>query len=49
MVFATASMALALGAAVPGDTPVTLEGIGPLRVGLSLEALRRGFGATTDY
>ena len=49
MVFATVSMALALAAAAPGDTPVTLQGIGPLRVGLSLDALRRRFGATSEY
>ena len=48
MVFATASMALALAAAAPGDTPVTLQGIGPLRVGLSLAALRSRFGATSQ-
>ena len=48
MVLATASMVLALAAAAPGDTPVTLQGIGPLRVGLGLAELRRRFGATSE-
>src|SRR5688572_6421740 len=43
----TAPMAMMLAA--PADEPVTLQGIGPLRVGLSLDALRRSFGATPDY
>ena len=48
MTFASAVIALVF-AAPAGDAPVTLQGIGPLRVGLSLDALRRDFGATAEY
>jgi hypothetical protein len=47
MAFGTWFIALVL-AAPAGDAPVTLQGVGPLRVGLSLDALRRDFGATTE-
>ena len=50
MSFASLPIALALAAAAgPTDTPVTLHGVGPLRVGLSLQSLRDRFGATPAY
>ena len=36
-------------AATPVTEPVTLQGIGPLRVGLSLDALRTRFGAIAEH
>jgi hypothetical protein len=49
MLFATASIMLSLAAAAPSDSPVTLQGIGPLRIGLSLAEIRRRFGAVSEY
>ena len=37
---------LALALTGPGDAPVTLQGIGPLHVGLPVATLRSRFGAT---
>jgi hypothetical protein len=48
MALAMSLFALALAGAAAGD-PVTLQGVGPLRVGMSLEALRSRFGATAEY
>ena len=48
MIFSTAALALALAAGAPADDAVTLQGIGPLRDGLSLAALRSRFGATSE-
>ena len=40
---------LTLAAAGPADTPVTLHGLGDLRIGLPLEALRTRFAAAPEY
>ena len=37
MIFSTAVLALAFAAGAPGDEVVTLQGIGPLRVGITFK------------
>ena len=45
---AAAVLALALASPSPADARVTLNGVGPLRIGMSVEALRSRFGATLE-
>jgi hypothetical protein len=49
MAMIAAALATALAAAAPADVPLTLHGVGDLRVGLPLAELRRRFGATPEY
>ncbi len=44
-----AALALTLAAAAPADDAVTLQGVGPLRIGLPLATLRGRFGARPEY
>ena len=48
MTMIAAALALA-AAAAPADDAVTLQGIGPLRIGLPLAELRSRFAATPEY
>jgi hypothetical protein len=49
MAMIASALALALAAAAPGDEPLTLQGVGELRIGLPLAELRSRFGATPEY
>ena len=51
MALIAAALAMALAAAAPAAArdPITLHGIGPLRIGLPLAELRSRFAATPEY